>query len=131
MAPKEALEKLTNYKCSSMSEKIECKKIIETALDRLEELENNTRTVFVGAAGGRMSGKTYLTIEKSRLITEYENVIEILRTYIFKDHLLFRRHISGITYVGLKMAGGVKMPAYEFYYAMPADKAEIIRRIFK
>ena len=35
----EALERLTNYKCSSMSEKIECKVIIETELKRLEELE--------------------------------------------------------------------------------------------
>ena len=31
----EALEKLTNYKCSCMSEKIECKKIIEVALKEL------------------------------------------------------------------------------------------------
>lgn len=39
MTAKEALEKLTNYKCSSMSEKIECKKVVETALSRLEKLE--------------------------------------------------------------------------------------------
>lgn len=32
----EALEKLTNYKCSRMSEKIECKKIIEKELKSLE-----------------------------------------------------------------------------------------------
>ena len=32
----EALEKLTNYKCSRMSEKIECKEIIEKELKALE-----------------------------------------------------------------------------------------------
>ena len=31
-----ALEKLANYKCSSMSEKIECKEIIEKELKALE-----------------------------------------------------------------------------------------------
>lgn len=36
----EALEKLTNYKCSCMSEKIECKEIIETALKRLEQQDD-------------------------------------------------------------------------------------------
>lgn len=32
----DALEKLTNYKCSCMSEKIECKEIIKKALKALE-----------------------------------------------------------------------------------------------
>ena len=32
----EALEKWTNYKCSRMSEKIECKEIIEKELKALE-----------------------------------------------------------------------------------------------
>ena len=32
LSPLEALEKLTNYKCSCMSEKIKCKEVIETAL---------------------------------------------------------------------------------------------------
>ena len=32
LTPLEALERLTNYKCSCMSEKIECKEIVETAL---------------------------------------------------------------------------------------------------
>lgn len=35
----EALEKLTNYGCSKMSEKIECKELIETELKRLEDIE--------------------------------------------------------------------------------------------
>ena len=40
LSPLEALEKITNYKCSSMSEKIECKEIIKTALKRLKIYEN-------------------------------------------------------------------------------------------
>ena len=36
LTPLEALEKLTNYKCSCMSEKIECKEIIKKALKALE-----------------------------------------------------------------------------------------------
>lgn len=39
MTPLEAFEKLTNYGCSKMSEKIECKEIIKNALNRLEELD--------------------------------------------------------------------------------------------
>ena len=35
----EALEKLTNYKCSCMSEKVECKEIIETALKEYEMMK--------------------------------------------------------------------------------------------
>ena len=35
----EALEKLTNYKCSRMSEKIECKEIIEKELKDYENLK--------------------------------------------------------------------------------------------
>ncbi|MBO7731111.1 MAG: hypothetical protein J6S67_01110 [Methanobrevibacter sp.] len=35
LSPLEALERLTNYKCSCMSEKIMCKEIIETALKAL------------------------------------------------------------------------------------------------
>ena len=34
----QALEKLTNYKCSCMSEKVECKEIIETALKDYEKI---------------------------------------------------------------------------------------------
>lgn len=41
----EALEKLTNYKCSCMSEKIECKKIIETALKDYENLQLKHRSM--------------------------------------------------------------------------------------
>ena len=37
LTPLEALEKLTNYKCSCMSEKIECKNIIEIALKDYEQ----------------------------------------------------------------------------------------------
>ena len=51
MTPLEALEKLTNYKCSCMSEKIECKEIIETALKEYEcrktLLENIDNDVIV------------------------------------------------------------------------------------
>lgn len=36
LTPLEALEKLTNYKCSRMSEKVECKEIIEKALKDYE-----------------------------------------------------------------------------------------------
>ena len=36
----EALERLTNYKCSRMSEKIECKEIIKKELKRLETLDS-------------------------------------------------------------------------------------------
>lgn len=39
LTPLEALEKLTNYKYSCMSEKIECKNIIKTALKRLESVD--------------------------------------------------------------------------------------------
>lgn len=35
----EALEKLTNYKCSCMSEKVECKEIIEKALKDYEKIK--------------------------------------------------------------------------------------------
>ena len=35
----EALEKITNYKCSRMSEKIACKEIIKKELKELEELQ--------------------------------------------------------------------------------------------
>lgn len=35
----EALEKLTNYGCSKMSEKIECKELIETALKELRQIK--------------------------------------------------------------------------------------------
>lgn len=39
LTPLEALEKLTNYKCSRMSEKIECKEIIKSALEDYENLK--------------------------------------------------------------------------------------------
>lgn len=38
----EALKKLTNYKCSRMSEKIECKEIIEKELKALEIIKNKS-----------------------------------------------------------------------------------------
>ena len=41
--PLQALEKLTNYKCSCMSEKIECKEIVETALKALENYRKRTK----------------------------------------------------------------------------------------
>ncbi len=41
LTPLQALEKLTNYKCSCMSEKIECKNIIETALKDYERLKTS------------------------------------------------------------------------------------------
>ena len=44
MTPLEALEKLINYKCSCMSEKVECKEIIETALKE-HELMKQTKII--------------------------------------------------------------------------------------
>lgn len=41
LTPLEALEKLTNYKCSCMSEKIECKNIIKKALEENERLKTS------------------------------------------------------------------------------------------
>lgn len=46
LSPLEALEKLTNYKCSCMSEKMMCKEIIENALKRLEKIENSNVSVL-------------------------------------------------------------------------------------
>ena len=40
MTPLEALEKLTNYKCSCMSEKIKCKEIIKAVLKAFEIIKN-------------------------------------------------------------------------------------------
>ena len=59
LKPLQALEKLTNYKCSCMSEKIECKEIVETALKRLEEIDNKS-VCFVG----RTRGQTKRIIEE-------------------------------------------------------------------
>ena len=46
LTPLEALEKLTNYKCSCLSEKIKCKEIIETALK-----ENENRKELMAEMG--------------------------------------------------------------------------------
>lgn len=42
----EALEKITNYKCNSMSEKIECKEIIEKELKVLEIIKEKVKIEF-------------------------------------------------------------------------------------
>lgn len=65
----EALEKLTNYKCSRMSEKIECKEIIEKELKALEILKKEP---FI-SANWYLEG-TY---------EEYVNAIEVVK--ITKD----------------------------------------------
>lgn len=44
LTPSEALEKLTNYKCSCLSEKVKCREIIENTLKALEIIKEKGLT---------------------------------------------------------------------------------------
>lgn len=74
LTPLEALEKLTNYKCSCMSEKVECKKVIENALKDYEDEKKTSynRLLKIGELVGQIN-------EKEEEIEKGKKFIKIIR----------------------------------------------------
>lgn len=142
LTPREALKRLLNENLKS-NKVAKFYDIIEAALGRLEELEKENhfltkelkkqdkemvkitrdlREVGPVVVGGRMSGKTNLIFNTYNRLQELENVIEILKTYIFKDRLFYKLG-SEISYVCIQMSG------IGYFFGMPTDKAKIIKKV--
>lgn len=79
LTPLEALEKLTNYKCSRLSEKVECKEIIEKALkdiDFLKTLNENQKHNII------------MLIEENREMKKSLKALGIIKKYVAIDELI-------------------------------------------
>lgn len=70
----EALEKLTNYKCSCMSEKVECKEIIETALKEYETMKQTKIVV----ADKKISDEDLEKLKNQRMFSDLQCEIKPL-----------------------------------------------------